>query len=87
VLGLARVRKKKGKTSGKGKTRVGLYREASRGRRESRRTARLRSTGGADVPFGLAWRPLGIGGSMWRGEEEPAQAARAVEGLASGRVE
>jgi hypothetical protein len=34
VLGLTRVRKKKGKTSEEGKTRVGLYREALRGRRE-----------------------------------------------------
>jgi hypothetical protein len=48
--------------------------------RESRRTAGLRSTGGADVLLGLAWRPLGTGGSTWRGEGKPAEAARAVGG-------
>jgi hypothetical protein len=39
------------------------------------------------VPLGFVWRPLGTGSSTWRGEGEPAEAARAVGGLARGRVE
>jgi hypothetical protein len=46
--------------------------------RESRRRAGLRSAGGADVPFGCAWRPLGTGGPTWQDEGRPAEAARAV---------
>jgi hypothetical protein len=46
--------------------------------RESRHRARLRSTGGAIVPFGCAWRPLSTGGPMWQDEGRPAEAARAV---------
>jgi hypothetical protein len=46
--------------------------------RESRHRAGLRSTGGADVPFGCAWRPLGTGGPTWQDEGRLAEAARAV---------
>jgi hypothetical protein len=54
--------------------------------RESRCAARVRSTGGAVVPLGHAWWPLGTSGSMWQGKGKPAVAARAVGGLARGRV-
>jgi hypothetical protein len=52
--------------------------------RESRRTAGLRSTGGTDVPHGLAWRPLGTGGldvvGRWRASKGGEGGGRACQG-------
>jgi hypothetical protein len=77
--------------SGKERARVQLYRGVSlcrrEGERESRRAAGLRSTGGADVPLGRAWRPLGTGVSTWQGKGKPTEAAWAVGGAASRHVE
>jgi hypothetical protein len=66
---------------------IGEHHSVEERERESRRAAGLRLTGGADVPLGHAWRPLGTGGSTWQGEGEPAEAARAVGGAARRHVE
>jgi hypothetical protein len=64
VLGLTRVREKKGKTRGNGRTRVGLYRgyRAVEGGERAGVQPGLRSMTSPTCSFGLAWRPLGIGG-------------------------
>jgi hypothetical protein len=46
--------------------------------RESRHRAGLRSQGGAGMPFGCAWQPLGTDGPTWQDEGRPVEAARAV---------
>jgi hypothetical protein len=46
--------------------------------RESRHRAGLRSAGGAGMPFGCAWRPLGTSGPTWQDGGTPAETARAV---------
>jgi hypothetical protein len=66
---------------------IGEHRSVEERERESRHAARLRSTGGADVPLGHAWRPLGTGGTTWQGKGKPAEAARAVGGAARRHVE
>jgi hypothetical protein len=54
--------------------------------RESRRAAGLRSTGGAAMHHGCAWRPLGTGSPAWQSERGPVEAARAVGGVARRHV-
>jgi hypothetical protein len=81
VVGLVVARKKKGKNSkkeGLGSGFIGEHRSIEERERERRCAARLRSTGGAVVHLGYAWRPLGIGGPAWQGEREPAEAERVV---------
>jgi hypothetical protein len=90
VVGLVVARKKKRKQregKGSGLGFIGEHLSVEERERESRRAAGLRSTGGADVPLGHAWRPLGTGGSTWQGKGKPAEAARAVGGAARRHVE
>jgi hypothetical protein len=89
MVGLVVARKKKGKNSkkeGLGSGFIGEHHAVEEGERESRCGARLRSTGGAVVHLGHAWRPLGTGGLAWQGEREPAEAARAMGGVARRHV-
>jgi hypothetical protein len=87
VVGLVVARKKKGKNSkkeGLGSDFIGEHHVVEE--RESRCGARLKSIGGAVVHLGHAWWPLGTGGPAWQGEREPAEAARAVGGVARRHV-
>jgi hypothetical protein len=89
VVGSVVARGRKGKSGeemGFGSSFIGGRCSVEERERESRHRARLRSTGGADVPFGCAWRPLGTSGPTWQDEGRPAEAARAVGAAARRHV-
>jgi hypothetical protein len=89
VVGLVVARKKKGRNSkkeGLGSGFIGEHHTVEERERESRCGARLRLMSGAVVHLGHAWRPLSTGGPAWQGEREPAEAARAVGGVAMRHV-
>jgi hypothetical protein len=71
---------------GFGSSFIGEHCSVEERERESRHRAELRLAGGADVPFGCAWRPLSTGGPTWQDEGRPAEAARAVGGAARRHV-
>jgi hypothetical protein len=81
AVGSVVARGKKRKSSEKmgfGLSFIGEHCSVEERERESGHRSELRWTGGAVVPFGCAWRPLGTSCPMWQDEERPAEAARAV---------
>jgi hypothetical protein len=81
---------KKAKQPGRGGS-IRFCSSATVGRRDGKgerdHAARHRAAGGAGVPDGAAWRPLGSVCPTWKSEGRPARATRAVGGGTGRRVE